>query len=102
MWHLPGRSAPPHSQEPSQPQASQARAPAVVHRGPSYVTPACRAHLCVGGYMPASMASMCTDPAAALWEEVAGRHVDQSAQGLRYLHLPPVHAEESEENRLWH
>ena len=59
--------------------------------------------------MQASMASMCTYPAAALWDEVAGIHVDQFAQVLRSLKLAtsywislPSNEQARGAQTLWH
>jgi hypothetical protein len=37
--------------------------------------------------MPAVVTTFCTHPATALWDEVVGVYVDESASFLRYLKL---------------
>jgi hypothetical protein len=44
----------------------------------------------VGGQIQTALAPIRTYPAVALWDEVAGVHVDQSASVLRYLKLATI------------
>src|SRR5207244_9443585 len=71
---------------PVKPQP-QARAEALVQRRHPRVTDAGRAHLCVGGQIQATPTPFRTYPAAALWHEADGLHIDQPARILRCLKL---------------